>query len=143
MDNANPPPRYTDKEGIDDNTHIDSDSVLLIEDGLVVDRSLRKGDLGKLGIAGEEGKLTVRIYDMQYDPEKVRQSGRMLWIPPSLTLRGSKGEIVIGDALAPEEAEIAPEGESANVGVYLLRASIEIDGRVTNLDSSVMQANKL
>ena len=61
--------------------------------GVVYNRGLNRGDLGRLGIAGNGGSLKVAVYDMQYDPKKIPKEvgdgedeispGELNMLPPS------------------------------------------------------------
>jgi hypothetical protein len=141
MDNKDSPPKYTDKTGVNEDTMITGIDVLMIKDGVAVDDRLGASELGKLGIWAKSGRLVVRIYDMQYKPSKVAATD-IAKFPPSLILVAGDSSGNVGEVKDPDEYTAAVSGGGvSNSGVYLIRASLEIDGAVTYLDTAVVQSN--
>lgn len=160
MDNGNPVPRYFHKDGYAESDAITSADALLLKAplGRVVDkRPISEAVLKRLGVFGGKGNLSVRIYDMQYDPSRVQVSGggagqisprELEFLPPSLTVVGHGDYSHQTDTLAPGESGDPFHGSAVNVGVYLIRASMSIDGAraLGNdmiLDSAVIQSNNM
>ena len=124
----------------------------------VISKTLNRADLGKLGIAGNEGELEVKIYDMQYEPSDVEliDTADEKMLPPSIKLFGSttpggyKGES--GQVSYNTSPDGTPGGggggggppkQPSNAGVYLIRATLTIDNnKQTILDTAVVQANQ-
>jgi type II secretory pathway pseudopilin PulG len=157
MDNTNPPPRYfkTSPTPITASTDITSSDMLLIETdliaqgpGIAVKRTLTRTDLGQLGIAGNNGDLSVAIYDMQYEPARVRvdlmSSADVARLPPSINLKGDADwDPSVRVKVAEEKAAGLLGGNATNMGVYLIRARLVLNGSEDTLDSSLMQSNNL
>ena len=119
-----------------------------------ISRELNRADLGKLGIAGNGGQLVVKVYDMQYDWDAVDLANpddeKML--PPSLELTGTaaagsyvgeSGMLPIGPSNPTHDDGFSggPPKPPENAGVYLIRATLTIEGKRTILDTAVIQAN--
>jgi hypothetical protein len=172
MDNDGKPHRYLDK-GIPEDTPITASDILLLTDspsptdypgvdfplGNAITRPMSKSDLERIGILGDSGALTVRIYDMQYNPELVPEMGagadqispeELQLIPPSMSLLGEDDFDVAITTDAPDYERGKKAGASANnAGVYLIRAELSVAGaggapaRSWKLETSIVQANKL
>jgi hypothetical protein len=158
MDNTDPPHRYLDKSGVTDATTISAADTLLLSDesavglGHVISRDLGRGELRSQGIAGEGGSLVVKIYDMQYSPDKVDSAmpdEELGQLPPSMTLTGA-GDWTDSSVttLNPDYEKETGHGSGAdNIGVYLVRATLKVrgsggdSGGVWTLDSAIMQSN--
>ena len=94
---------------------------------------------------------------MQYDASKVPAMGGgagqisprdLEFLPPSLAVMGRDDYNHQTDTLAPGESGASSAGGAGNVGVYLIRASISIDGAPALgsdmiLDSAVIQSNNM
>ena len=86
-------------------------------------------DDNSVRVAGKNGTLTVRVYDMQYDPAditSIRAEDRPL-LPPAIT--GMNASAGGGDPDAewePGKTSSALPGDPLNTGVYLIRASIQM-----------------
>jgi type II secretory pathway pseudopilin PulG len=147
MDNDVAPPRYfTGKaEPTDTITNPDdllvevSDYSVFIGRGLAVSEDLGRAELRRYGINADRASLCVRVYDMQYSPELVEASPDVV-MPPSVRLNTTappqKGQGPVSDI---EEGN--GSGSATNAGVYLIRATLEIGGRRTVLDTAVVQSN--
>ncbi|MDR3279186.1 MAG: hypothetical protein LBT23_01630 [Synergistaceae bacterium] len=139
-------PRYTYKFGGAEPSAIADMDDLLISSGDVITESWDRSRLGKLGIAGDTARFKVRIYDMQYNPTLVSgisDEERDL-LPPSTILSAPGG--ITGKSPTPLDADDdgslpGSMGAASNVGAYLVRASIEIDGKESILDTAIIQAN--
>jgi type II secretory pathway pseudopilin PulG len=114
--------------------------------GIVKSKTLSKQELGRLGITGNSGELVVRIYDMQYDPGKIPEVGaepgmispeQFSLLPPSTPLPSNDDPY--GTAWAPDRK--ANHLTSDSTGVYLVRASLEVGGHETVLDSAIFHSN--
>jgi type II secretory pathway pseudopilin PulG len=160
MDNETLPiPRwYTGKEGIDENTPIEYADMLLLS-GDLGERTVTLWDadnkMERLGIFGEIGVLTVKIYDMQYKPESVAENVRDLQLlPPSmlLTANRKKNPEKYTEVKAPGtgiDSERQISGPPDNMGAYLIRAALSVYSKDTDenpihtwsLETSVIQAN--
>lgn len=110
-------PRWNNKPGA--TPRIASPDMLLIENGTfeqVIDQN-------KLGGKGFEGVLTVKIFDMQYDPSLVdiphtnREAIEQL--PPSLRIPSTMDHF-------PPVYEAAIDGDITDAGVYLIRATLRV-----------------
>jgi hypothetical protein len=150
VENAPEIPKYTDKFGGVEPDEILNVDTLLIEDGEVVRETWDKRRLGRLGIAGDRALFKVRIYDMQYKAELVPglASGRIKksdieLLPPSLIVSAGGGSSNSGAPLEMDEAVLPSEtgGSATNAGAYMIRASLELGGRESMLDTAVIQAN--
>ncbi|MDR3281310.1 MAG: hypothetical protein LBT23_12470 [Synergistaceae bacterium] len=108
---------------------------LIIPDGVIVDRALSAREIREYGLeqksGGNDWRIAVRIYDMQYEPERLAgmavEDAR--WVPPSVILIGSGEEPPLdagGNPLPP----ITGTGPAVNAGSYLIRASFEIDDQI-------------
>jgi hypothetical protein len=162
MDNTNPPPKYTDKAGVTDGTWIDESVTLLLSDtpsgishplGHAINRDLSQAALKGKGISGSGGNLLVRIYDMQYKPDRVtiplEQTTDLSLLPPSLKISGggSWGNALV-DAIGPDEEPLndgSGTGDASNAGVYMVRATLTVNGasgaKKWMLESAVIQSN--
>ena len=145
MNNEDPPPRWMDKPGATSN--IETLAMLLIEDGVVVDRLLTDRERHSLG--AREGRLTISIFDAEYDASKVAITDEAVIrrLPPSLQLQGSQ-KWNQGGSLAPDDPGSGTIGGSSasNAGVYLIRATLTITDHRGNtlekfVDSVVIQSN--
>jgi hypothetical protein len=153
MDNDDDPPRYFTGESEPNVAITRVDQLLIkvdnpsipIKGGVVVDETLNRQRLGRLGIMGDSARLKVKIYDMQYSAKNVAGMSKeeLKLIPPSMTVDASLGETVAdGTASDLEDIPIPVAAPAKNVGTYLIRASLEIGGTETVMDSVVIQANK-
>ena len=113
--------------------------------GVVLTSNLGRRELGRYGIRGSSGVLDVRIFDMQYNPISVGglNANQQRWLPPSLILSQISASAGTNpSAINPEEA---PSGlfASSNAGVYLIRATLTVEGRQepSVLDTAVIQSN--
>ena len=129
-----------------------------LDNGLVFVRTLSRGELGKLGIAGDSATLDVKIYDMQYkggDVDPAIAAGEMKMLPPAMSLFGGAGSPMknpIGGTPDGPPGHEYPgtasgsggSGDATNAGVYLIRASLLINGHdnPTMLDTAVIQSIK-
>ncbi|MDR1651649.1 MAG: hypothetical protein LBR87_07660 [Synergistaceae bacterium] len=168
MDNLDPPHRYFDKASVPEDTVITQSDMLLLADEYTVpgevsprplgyrEVPLGRGDLTRLGIPGDSGELVVRIYDMQYDPEKIAEVGtesgqiapaELALLPPSVSVLGADDFEIGITTDAPDYDRTIGHGLSANnTGVYLIRASLSVTGagsemRAWTLDTSIIQSN--
>jgi hypothetical protein len=107
--------------------------MLLVEEG-EERRTLSPKEMGLYGLGGTSGAVTVKIYDMQYaasDVSPAMDPTEMNSLPPSLILSGKS---VQKDDSPTSDNNLTPGdgggggGPAANVGAYLIRASLEIDG---------------
>ena len=127
-----------------------------LANGVVFARSLSRSDLGKLGITGNGAVLDVKIYDMQYaaSADVTIPAGELKLLPPSMLLYGSSSGPPPdpnlddpfkpkGDPKTPQATESVESG-AGNAGVYLIRASLLIDGQnsPTILDTALIQSRK-
>jgi hypothetical protein len=126
--------------------------------GNAITRDMNKKDLGRLGVFGDSGLLTVRIYDMQYDPTLVpKQVGsgsgeispeELQLLPPHMSLLGEDDFDIKMTTLGPNRVNRKPYGLSANnAGAYLIRATLSITGtggssaQSWSVETSVIQSN--
>jgi hypothetical protein len=82
-------------------------------------------------VAGKNGTLTVRVYDMQYDPAditSIRAEDRHLLPPAIMGMNASAGEMDPDGYSEPGKAASTLPGDPLNTGVYLIRASIQMPG---------------
>jgi hypothetical protein len=105
-------------------------------------------DLGRLGIAGTWADLTVKIYDLQYPTDDAvfripyENPDQVPLIPPSMMLFDQQFEEAEAQDIIYSGVGGDPEIQA---GVYLIRASLVIDGRgdrPVKLDAAVIQANR-
>jgi hypothetical protein len=164
MDNTDDPPRFFDKAGIAEDEIITDPDILLLDNaysggyplGVAVNRPLNDTMLGRLGITGHSGTLTVRIYDMQYDPENVNDSALttdgLNLMPPSVIATGADDWRGGGPTtFDPDKKKpVAGGGGGANnTGVYLIRATLNVNGAVAStnkmwmLDTAIIQSNNM
>lgn len=168
------PPRYFPEDGAsaDIGVIVSVDQLLIKHDfdtglqkGWVFTRLIDKGQLGKLGIAGNGATLDVKIYDMQYkgdDVDPAIPSDQMKLLPPAMSLFG--GATSYHDPTVDDNPFSGSSGgggsgsgsggsggggggaagETTNAGVYLIRASLLINGQAapTILDTAVIQSIK-
>ena len=103
-----------------------ADDLLVWEDW----RELEEEDMALYGLGGTSGAVTVKVYDMQYNVDTVSSEldeAEINHMPPSLNwLAGEAGPK--DDMSQSEPGEYGGEGSPVDVGVYLIRASLEIDG---------------
>ena len=154
MDDKIAAPRYF-KKGNDDKASetadITSAANLYLTDksgkplGSKKDRVLGKAALGPLSLFGDSGRVTVRIYDMQYDPKLVKAApGEIEFFPPATHIR----------EIPPDEESYAPGDNDrkpalSGCGIYLVRATLSITDRASGsekiwiLDSAVIQSTRL
>jgi hypothetical protein len=153
MDNDDDPPRYFTGESEPDVAITRVDQLLIkvdnpsipIKGGVVVDETLDRQRLGRLGIMGDSARLKVKIYDMQYSAKNVAGMSKeeLNLIPPSMTVDASlKGSVSDGSAFDLEDIPAQVDAPAKNVGTYLIRASLEIGGTETVMDSVIIQANR-
>jgi hypothetical protein len=153
MDNDADPPRYFTGESEPDVaiTRVDQlliktdDASIPIKGGVVVVETLNRQRFGRLGIMGDNARLKVKIYDMQYSAKNVAgmSDEELKLIPPSMTVSANSGGTVVDGATSdPEDIPASVAAPAKNVGVYLIRASLEIGETETVMDSVVIQANK-
>jgi hypothetical protein len=158
MDNKNPALRYFhNKSGnlISETTDITSVKDLYLADpsakqsakplGYKKDRNLDKAALGPLGIFGDSGSLTVRIYDMQYDPKLVKVSpAEIEFLPPATNIKETGFN---EESSAPDQDRKKPP--LSGFGIYLVRATLSIKGPAPGsdktwiLDSAIVQSSRL
>jgi hypothetical protein len=97
-------------------------------------RTLSPKEMGLYGVGGNSGTVTLRIYNMQYDKvSSAMDPADVKRLPPSMMLPVGEGE-----GLGPKDETDLEEGGgaggsstgagAADAGVYLIRASLEIDG---------------
>jgi len=150
MHNSVDPLRYYGYDANDPPAILGADDLLVnytfpggpSSNGVVVSRKYSRSQLGKLGIAGNGGTLEVKVIDMQYPPDSVSPGidpHELKRLPPSITLSGSSTSSWPGSS-APESGG-GITGEASNAGMYLIRASLTIEGKETLLDMSLIQAN--
>jgi hypothetical protein len=161
MDNDGPPHSYL-HNGIDTSTITSPDMLLLIDRPATdvytnlddsdfnlgtITQSLLKSDLERIGIFGDSGELTVKIYDMLYDPGSVaiKDAEYLRLMPPAMSLPGDEEENTVWDL---------EDVRSAEVGVYLIRAALSVYDNnnevhdtddpihTWSLETSVVQANR-
>jgi hypothetical protein len=172
MNHTGEPHRYHHKDSIAENDPITDSSILLLTDspsptdypdvdfplGNAITRSLNKTELGRVGVFGDSGLLTVRIYDMQYDPGLVAEVGNgageispeeLRLLPPSVSLSGADNFDVAITTDAPDYERSIGHGVSANnAGVYLIRATLSVASaggspdQTWRVETSVVQANR-
>lgn len=147
MDNDASPPRYftdgneptDDIKGSDDLLVKVDDKKVFLDHGVAMSRELSRAELRRCGIAANSAKLSVKVYDMQYTPELVHQPAHG-WMPASFKI----------DTPAPPQFGPTPDvdyegfstSSASNAGAYLIRATLETDGRKTILETAVIQSNK-
>jgi hypothetical protein len=89
-------------------------------------------------VAGMNGNVSVRIYDMQYSMKDVASHAHSANLPPAVTLQvtaGSESEV-----MEPGMTDSVGGGSAVNAGVYLIRASIAFPNKITNkIDVAVIQ----
>jgi hypothetical protein len=102
--------------------------------GIAKFENITASELGRLGIfdaSGTGAKLTVAIYDMQYEPGRITMpEDERRKLPPSIGIPGAGGGI--NDPSDPPPPDI---------GAYLVRATLEVNDRESILESAVLQAN--
>ena len=129
------PPKWTDVKGSSYKIKVMED--LLIRSGdIIVDRSVPAKDLG-----GRSGKLSVKIYDLQYkisDIDTSLSNAERMKLPPLMNVKGNVG----GATKTIGPGEEVPSGAANNVGVYLIRSSLKVDGDEKALESVVVQSKK-
>jgi hypothetical protein len=139
MNNINPPPRWMDKAGLNENSDIDSLSMLLLVDGVVLDQAVAMRDGG--------GRIKVEIFDMQYDPAPgknditITDDEELALLPPSVMIAGANAAWNNKMALDPGGLTPFSGGAAGNSGVYLIRATLVRGSEVKILESSIMQSN--
>ena len=173
MDNTGAPHSYLHKDGIDDGTLITSSGMLLLTDspspteypgvdfplGNAITRNLSKRDLERVGVFGDSGVLTVRIYDMLYDPKSVAPVGtgagqispeELQLMPPAMSLLGEDDFEVLSNTDAPDyERSIGHGLTTNNAGAYLVRASLSVPRaggappHTWSIETSVVQSNNM
>ncbi|MDR1133569.1 MAG: hypothetical protein LBL05_05365 [Synergistaceae bacterium] len=169
MDHDGEPHRYFHKRGIAVDTSITESSILLLTDsptgypgvdfplGNAITRDINKRDLGRLGVFGDSGLITVRIYDMQYDPKLVPSVGtgpnqispeELQQLPPHIQLLGADDSktYITTDGPDKERNPLMGDG-SGYAGVYLIRATLSVMSaggspvQSWSVETSVIQAN--
>ncbi|MDR3354323.1 MAG: hypothetical protein LBO21_04745 [Synergistaceae bacterium] len=141
MHNTNPPPLWTDKPGVNHDDPISSVEDLLLVSGNVPSPNLNPNEFG-----GKTGSVKVEIFDMQYDTTKVTISNpeELAKLPPSYILSAGGPLVTSGSSLDPGKSKGSGGGPPPQCGVYLIRATLEIDGREEKvLETSVIQSNLL
>jgi uncharacterized membrane protein YgcG len=114
-------------------------------------RVLSQRDLSLYGLGGSTGTLTVKIYDMQYDPADVSMTGEETEqnrLPPSVML-SSGGSSGGGGGPSDEPGSGGggtggggTPGPAENGGAYLIRAYLEIDGVQSGTVDLALMASK-
>jgi hypothetical protein len=145
MSTLDPPPRwYEHKVGVDSSSSITSAEDLMLVSGEVYSKVLDPSDLAGVG---KQGKIFVKIYDMNYEAGKVTISdpAEISLLPPAINIDFDANDWNNrGDPLKPGEAAVTAGGGggTVNFGIYLIRAYLEIDGAETQmLDNALLQAN--
>ncbi|MDR1020020.1 MAG: hypothetical protein LBL73_04595 [Synergistaceae bacterium] len=110
-----------------------ADMLLVSEDR----RALSRRDLSLYGLGGSAGTLTVKIYDMNYEPGYVQitDEAEQRQMPPSVRVYdidgGDSGD---GEPTGPDDlvgggtGGVSYDLTPSNGGTYLIRAYLEIDG---------------
>jgi type II secretory pathway pseudopilin PulG len=145
MDNDTAPPRYfTGKAEPTDAIKSPDDLLVKVNDysvfigrGVAVSEDLSRTELRRYGINADRASLCVRVYDMQYSPELVQASPDAA-MPPSVRLN-TTAPPQKGPVSSIEEGN--GSGAASNAGAYLIRATLEIGGRRTVLETAVIQSN--
>jgi hypothetical protein len=158
MDNLDPPLRYENYASTPTPVLHSADDLLVNKDfgtgakGIAKTTNLSKFDLGRLGITGNGGTLTVAIYDMQYPPNKIDPSLTDLEIinriPPSIELTAASNWHVGESYQSHKERKDDNSAFVENNGVYLVRAELTLFNKnrppeVTVLDTAVIQSNNM
>jgi hypothetical protein len=109
-------------------------------------REIKECGLVNTGAGGDAWRMTVKIYDMQYDPKKVVASpDELALLPPSVVMTGEDDFNVVVNPLNPDEMP-GPSGSGSganNTGVYLVRASLTVNDNKWILESAIMQSNNM
>ena len=127
--------------------------MLLLSGGLgdAVHRPLSRSELSRRGIAGSDGVISVKIYDMRYRPGKVSPTlspHEIDLLPTSINITSNRpwrGGTVT--TVAPDVDLGGGLGEPVNRGIYLVRATLTLNGapggesRTWILDSAIIQTN--
>ena len=96
-------------------------------------RDLSARDMGLYGLGGNSGTVTVKVYDMRYDADDVSltEPVEINRLPPALIM--SVGDIPKNE-VTKDENNLRDDSNSddkkvpaAELGAYLIRASLEID----------------
>jgi hypothetical protein len=112
--------------------------------------SLTQNELASYGMTGASGVLSVRIFDMQYDPivdiSPTMTNDEKRLLPPSLIIMGSSGD---GGAGPIGEDDLDPggggdgHGPSDNGGAYLIRVTLSVDEiEFGSVDMAMIGSNK-
>ena len=111
---------------------------LLIQNGTVInERDVPVKELG-----GKSGKLTVKIYDLQYvsediDPTLRSDDAAMMKMPPAMHIPPDDSDSVVTVGVDAEAGIRRPDA-----GVYLIRSSLTVGTDEKSLESIVVQGNK-
>ena len=170
MNNKELPPKYTDKYDGNVPENITSPETLLLppqlDDGLELGEKIvmswnNRAEMERIGIFGDSGELTVKIYDMQYDAAQVNITNPedLQLLPPAmpqLPLNVTENNASAGGlemTKAPDSVSGGSGGGTGNPdegdkgGVYLIRAALTVkDAAGTpihtwSLETSVIQYN--
>jgi hypothetical protein len=159
MDNESDPHKYTDNGIAAKGADITSVDMLLLTDspdpgkysgvtfplGHAITRPMNRHDLARMGIFGESGVLTVRIYDMRYEPTliKISDEEELQLLPPSMLNLGEEIFNKSVTTLSPEKLNDGGGGGDSDDGAYLIRAELSVNGilRPWRLETSIIQAN--
>jgi hypothetical protein len=89
---------------------------------------------------GITGDVSVRIYDMQYLPDKVAPGVNAADLPPSVKLEGKEAETGTSEALEPGMSVSSKSSPTPSAGVYLIRAVVTFENGITHkIDVSIIQ----
>ena len=138
MDNDGPPHSYL-HNGIDTSSITRPDMLLLTDSpspadypgvdfplGHAITKPMVKSDLKRIGIFGDSGELTVKIYDMQYKPESVAENVEDLQsMPPSMPLPTNYEDYKEVSGLEGRSGP-KPQFRPNDRGVYLIRAALTV-----------------
>jgi hypothetical protein len=148
VENTSQIPKYTDKFDGTEPAEIADLDTLLINDGNVLTQTLTKSELSRLGITGGSATFKIRIYDMQYKPELVPSvdSGKITAkeiesFPPAMTVAAGSSSSD-GEVLEMDYNGTTAGGRPEDAGIYLIRASLEIEGNNYSLDTAMIQSRK-
>jgi hypothetical protein len=105
---------------------------------VAVSEDLDRARLRRYGIDEDRAGLYVKVYDMQYSPE-LAQASPNSGMPPSVRINTSAPQTM---GPTPDvDDESFSTGSASNAGAYLIRATLEIGGRRTVLETAVIQSN--
>lgn len=134
VNNTDPVPRWNNNPANAGKNKITDPDMLIIENGTFTYSEK---------IHGDNVDVKVDIYDSNYNASLVDQTAmtaeKIAQMPPALAFTGG-GMMVL---LKPDEPGEDTSGAdlSPNIGIYLIRATMTVDGETKTAETSVVQRN--